>query len=116
MNRPPESRAQRINGERGRMLADIGFTLEETLAPRQGRGLNVVPGRQPGKEKRRVVEDVYAENRTKGDAENRGHGDGLQQRPAQAENGTAVSRPEIHLHEREPEVATLPNGSQIRAH
>ncbi len=116
MHGAAQGRAQRINGERRRILANVRFTLKETLAAvRRGRQ-NIIPRRQAGKKERRVLADRLMEERMKDSAQDGRHGHGVQQRPAHSQEGTAIAGAQIHLHKAQPEIAHMPDFGQIAVH
>src|SRR5579872_1188406 len=98
------------------MLADVRLAHEETLATRHRHRHDVTPERQARHQIRRILGEGLIEQPAKDGAENDGHGDRLEQRPTDAERRTAIAGAQIHLDQRQPEIATAPYGAEIGNH
>ena len=95
-----ESCAQWINRHRRRVLANVGFTLKEAAASEHEHSGEVAPERHADEYVGCVFPQVHPEDDLEDQAQDRRHGDGVQQRPAEAEHRAAVARTQIHLDQR----------------
>jgi len=98
MQRLPQGGAQGVDGDRRRVLADVGLALEEAMAALLGDRLDVLPEHQAAEQPGRVFGDVgHLEDAPEDGAQDDGHGDRPQQRPAQADDRAAVARAQVDL-------------------
>src|SRR5216683_4216348 len=91
MNRSAQGGPQREDGHGSGKLPDIHLPLVEALAPLQSDGEDIVPTGEPGQDVRNKVANLGMEEAGKDQTQDSGHGDGMQQRPPQAQDRAAIA-------------------------
>ena len=100
-----ERRPQRIDGQRGTVLANVRLALEKALAPLVHHRGDKAPERQAAEQKRRVIVQGHVEHAVEYEAQDGGHRHRLKERPPQTEERTAVAAPQVVADQGEPEVS-----------
>src|SRR5688572_33002426 len=113
MEQGADSGPQWIYREWQRTLADVRFAEKKALTTLHAAVDQEVPTDDAREQMRHVLTVVEVAHELKNDEQHAGHNQRLQQRPADAEERTAVQRPQIHLYERQPEVAVFPDRAQM---
>src|SRR5581483_8884664 len=90
--------------------------LEQAVTAVAERTAEEVPEGQPGEQVGAILGHFHREELAEDEAQDRRHRQRVQQRPADAEHRPPIARTQVHLDQRQPEIAAAPDGKQVVFH